>query len=122
MVTKTSRLVPARIGRFGVARVLDSGAYGTAYFARDARLGRPVIVKTLPTLGVAGETRGHIDRLLAGARTVGELSHPGIVPLIDAGEDNGVPFLVYEQVEGEALSATLRAEPMEIDRALEITI
>jgi serine/threonine protein kinase len=115
--------VPAKIGRFEIERVLDSTTHFVAYGARDARLDRPVIVKKLTTRGAVAQTRGLIDRLLADARTVGELSHPGIVPLIDAGEDNGGPYLVYEHVEGEALSETLRAGPrMDIDRALEITI
>ena len=76
-----SRVVPARIGRFEIERVLDSSPHVTAYFARDTRLGRPVVVKKLTVSSAAAQTRGHIDRLLAGARAVGELSHPGIVPL-----------------------------------------
>jgi eukaryotic-like serine/threonine-protein kinase len=118
-----SRVLPAKVGRFEIERVLDSSPHVVAYFARDTRLGRPVIVKKLTSPGAGAQTRTHIDRLLAGARTVGELSHPGIVPLIDAGEDNGVPYLVYDLVEGEALSETLRIGPrVGIDRALEITI
>jgi serine/threonine protein kinase len=116
-----NRLVPAKIGRFEIERVLDSGPHAVAYFARDARLGRPVIVKKLTLPAPRG--RADVERLLAGARTVGELSHPGIVPLIDAGEDNGTPYLVYEHVEGESLSQHLGARPrMDVERAVEITI
>ncbi len=118
-----SRVLPAKVGRFEIERALDSSPHVVSYFARDTRLGRPVIVKKLTSPGAHAQTRRDIDRLLAGARTVGELSHPGIVPLIDAGEDNGVPYLVYDHVEGEALSETLRIEPrMTIDRGLEITL
>ena len=63
-----SRVVPARIGRFEIERLLDSNPHVTAYFARDTRLGRPVIVKKLTVSSAAAQTRGHIDRLLAGAR------------------------------------------------------
>jgi serine/threonine protein kinase len=118
-----SRLVPTKIGRYEIERVLDSSPNVVAYFARDARLRRPVIVKKLNGRGAAARTRAHIDALLAAARAVGELSHPGIVPLIDAGEDTGAPYLVYDQVEGEALSQTLSVESrIEVDRALRITI
>jgi serine/threonine protein kinase len=118
-----SRPVPAKIGRFQIERVLDSSPHAVSCFARDARLGRPVIVKKLTSPAAAPRARADIDRLLAGARTVGELSHPGIVPLIDAGEDNGMPYLVYDHVEGEALSQYLGARPrIGADRAVEITI
>jgi eukaryotic-like serine/threonine-protein kinase len=114
-------VVPAKIGRFEIERVLDSDPHAVAYFARDARLGRPVIVKKLTP--PSPRERADIARLLAGARTVGELSHPGIVPLIDAGEDNGMPYLVYDHVEGESLSQHLGARPrMDVERAVEITI
>jgi HD-like signal output (HDOD) protein len=118
-----SRLAPIRIGRYEIERVLESTPHVVAHFARDARLRRPVVVKKLTGRGAGAWTRAQIDALLAAARTVGELSHPGIVPLIDAGEEDGVPYLVYEHVEGETLSRTLSVEPrIGIDRALEITI
>jgi serine/threonine protein kinase len=118
-----SRLVPAKIGRFEIERVLESSPHAVSCFARDARLGRPVIVKKLTRPSTAPRVRADIERLLAGARTVGELSHPGIVPLIDAGEDEGMPYLVYDHVEGEALSHYLEAQArIGADRAVEITI
>jgi serine/threonine protein kinase len=123
VASRTSQTVPARIGRFEIERALDSRPHVVAYRGRDTRLGRPVVVKKLAVRGTPGETRERIDRLLAAARTVGELSHPGIVPLIDAGEVSGAPYLVYEYVDGEALSETLKVSPqLDIDRALEITL
>jgi serine/threonine protein kinase len=123
VVNRMSLTVPAKIGRFEIERVLDWSPHVVAYSGRDARLNHPVIVKKLTTRGSVAQTRALVDRVLPVARTIGELSHPVIVPLIDAGEDNGGPYLVYEHVEGEALSETLKAGPrMDIDRALEITI
>ena len=40
------------------------------------------------------------------------IEHPGIVPLYDAGEDAGTPYLVFEYVEGPTLAARLREGPL----------
>src|SRR5262245_13786852 len=94
---------PRKINRLTHQRTLGSGAQGTVYLARDTRLGRQVAIKTPVVAGKAAEHRRRVDALLAEARTVGQLSHPNVVPLFDAGEENDAPFLVFEYVEGTVL-------------------
>ena len=114
---------PRKIERFEIQRVLGAGAQGTVYLARDPRLGREVAIKTLAVAGEGAEHRGRVDALLAEARIVGQLSHPNIVPLFDAGEDDGVPYLVFEYVQGRVLSDLLSdGRPMPVKRAVDIII
>ncbi|MFB1028283.1 MAG: hypothetical protein QMC09_01225, partial [Thauera sp.] len=55
-----------------------------------------------------GPRPGHDNAsLLAEARAVSRLRHPGIVPVFEAGEDGGDPYLVFEYVPGESLAALL---------------
>ncbi len=93
------------------------------YLALDPRLGRRVAVKTL-RLGAAGGLRHDgLASLLDEARIVATLSHPNIVPLHDAGEHVGTPYLVFEYVEGKTLAALLRAGgPLPVAQAVEIAI
>lgn len=113
---------PRKINRFEIQRTLGSGAQGTVYLARDTRLGRQVAIKTPVVGGKAGEHRRRMDALLAEARTVGQLSHPNVVPLFDAGEENDAPFLVFEYVEGTVLSQLIRKGRLEPRRAAAIAI
>jgi eukaryotic-like serine/threonine-protein kinase len=100
---------PARLGRFQILRRLGRGAQGEVYLAEDTRLGRQVAIKTLHLNQRTLEQRAQqVRALLDEARTVSQLSHPGIVTLYDAGEDQGAPYLVFEYVEGETLAARLR--------------
>ncbi len=92
---------PATIGRFRILQVLGQGAQGTVYLAEDPRLQRRVAIKTV----LLGDQREQeVQTLLAEARTVSRLQHPNIVTLYDAGEENGVPYLVFEFVEGDTLA------------------
>ena len=103
-------LEAVRIGRFDILGTLGRGAQGTVYLARDTRLNRRVAVKTLRLDRVAEDKRAHETEVMLGeARIVGQLSHPNIVALFDAGEEDGLPYLVFEYVEGETLAGAIRA-------------
>ncbi len=93
------------IGRFEIRRELGRGAQSVVYLAWDPRLEREVAVKTLH---FAAAERRQNAALLAEARTVGRLRHPGIVPVFEAGEEEGDLYLVFEYVPGESLAAMMR--------------
>src|SRR5918999_2501090 len=70
------------------------------------------------------------ERFRREARTVAQLNHPHVVTVIDAGEDEGAPYIVFEYVEGETLKERIRrlgrlpvdeavAYAIEIGRALD---
>src|SRR5579872_171288 len=93
-----------RFGKYEVEGQLGKGGMGTVYRARDTVLGRHVALKLLS----ARQSETALARFEREARTVAALRHPGIVTLLDAGEEGGIPFLVMDLVEGEPLSAAIR--------------
>ncbi|MBL8384977.1 MAG: HDOD domain-containing protein, partial [Burkholderiales bacterium] len=100
----------ARIGRFEIVRELGRGAQGTVYLAEDTRLRRRVAVKTLRVERADADARARLTSvMLDEARIVGQLSHPNIVTLFDAGEEDDRPYLVFEFVEGKSLAELIRA-------------
>jgi eukaryotic-like serine/threonine-protein kinase len=90
-----------RIGKYEVMEVLGRGGMGVVYRAIDKHIGREVAIKTL-TQGVAGDPE-MLARFYEEGRKTGRLNHPHIVTVYDLGEDNGVPFIVMERVEGDPL-------------------
>lgn len=90
-----------RIGKYDVIEILGRGGMGVVYRAVDRQIGREVAVKTL-TQGVAGD-REMLARFYEEGRKTGRLNHPHIVTVYDLGEDNGIPYIVMERVEGDPL-------------------
>lgn len=103
----SSTHLPGKIGKFDILRVLGTGAQSVVYLASDPHLQREVAIKSLH---IDGRDEAQKQALLDEARTVGQLRHPGIVPVFDAGEENGDPYLVFEYAEGGTLCERLRRQ------------
>jgi hypothetical protein len=109
------RLVPLRLGRYQVLRLLGEGNFGSVYLARDGELHRDVAIKVPTTAAL--ELPGQLEALLAEARLAAGLRHPAIVGVYDVGRDeNGSVFVVLEYVEGTTLSDLLARGPVETVR------
>ena len=94
-----------RIGRFEVRGELGRGAQSVVYLGFDPQLQREVAIKTLH---FARPDPAKNQALLAEARAVGRMRHPNIVPIYEAGEEGGDPYLVFEYVPGKNLAEFLR--------------
>jgi WD40 repeat protein/tRNA A-37 threonylcarbamoyl transferase component Bud32 len=107
--TKTWTQLAGRrtLGHFELIEAVGVGAFGTVYKARDTRLGRTVAIK-VPRAGHLGGPEDQ-DRFLREARSVAQLRHPGIVPVHDVGEHEGLPYLVSDFVQGKTLADLLTA-------------
>ncbi|WP_035052104.1 serine/threonine protein kinase [Andreprevotia chitinilytica] len=88
--------------RFEVRKTLGQGAQGTVYLGHDLQLDRPVALKALKP----GSTALGSDEVRMSSR----LQHPNIVTLYDAFQGDSQPWLVFEFVEGETLSARIKRE------------
>jgi len=99
-----ARLGSQRIGRFALLRELGRGAQATVWLAYDDRLDREVALKLLD----ASSDELTIDQWLHEARAVSRLSHPHLVPVFEADESGGRPYLVFEYVAGPTLAAHVR--------------
>jgi hypothetical protein len=64
-----------------------------------------------------------LERFRREARTVARLSHPHVVTVIDAGEDDGHPFIVFEYVDGDTLKGLIkRTGPLPVVEAVAYAI
>jgi len=97
-------------GRYRLESKLGSGGMSTVYLAVDETLGRHVAVKVMHR--EISDQPDQIERFRREARAVAQLSHPNLVGVIDAGEDGGHPYIVFEYVPG----ATLKQRIAELGR------
>jgi serine/threonine protein kinase len=95
-----------QIGRFEINRELGRGAQSIVYLARDPHLQREVAIKTMHFARADPQQN---KQLLSEARMVSQLRHPNIVPIFEAGEEQGDLYLVFEYVPGQNLGDYLKA-------------
>ena len=106
MNDQTAKPTPQRIGKYDVVGVLGQGGMGVVYRARDSRIGRDVAIKTL-TAGFSGES-DMLKRFYQEAGHTGNLRHPNIVTVYDFGDEDGLPYIVMEFLDGEPLDKLIR--------------
>ena len=84
---------------------------GVVYKAVDPVIGRTVAVKTLKLSeeGTGLSKPELLNRFQTEARAAGLLTHPNIVVVFDAGEEDGLFYITMELVEGKSLQALLDA-------------
>ena len=98
------------IGRYRVEGLLGTGAMGEVYRAHDPAIDRLVAIKVVRPELVAGSGGGQLlERFRREARAAGRRFHPNIVAIWDFGDDNGMPFLVMELVEGRSLDQVIKS-------------
>ena len=120
--TSTSQMIGTVLsGRYRLEAKLGSGGMSTVYLARDETLDRAVAVKVMHR--EMSEQPDQLQRFRQEARAVAQLSHPNVVAVIDAGEDGGHPYIVFEYVEGETLKQRIaRLGALDVQEALAYTI
>ncbi len=99
--------VPERLGPFRLRSRLGGGAMGVVYLAEQEPFGRTVALKLVRPELVFFE-RGR-ERFRREAEALARLAHPGIVPVWAWGEDDGVPWIAMEPVDGASLADVLAA-------------
>jgi serine/threonine-protein kinase len=98
-----------KAGRYEIVGELGRGAMGVVYKATDPVIGRTVAVKTikLSEEGTGLSRSELLTRFQTEARAAGLLTHPNIVVVFDAGEEDGLYYITMELVEGKSLQAHL---------------
>jgi serine/threonine-protein kinase len=108
-------------GRYRLESKLGSGGMSTVYLALDEVLDRPVAVKLLHR--EISEEADQLERFRREARAAARLSHPNLVGVIDAGEDDGRPYIVFEYIKGRTLKRRIHEDgPLPIDEAVAYAI
>jgi serine/threonine-protein kinase len=83
-----------------IERELGGGGMSRVFVAEDTTLGRKVVIKLLAPDLPAGVSA---DRFKREIRIAALLQHPHIVPLLSAGDSNGLPYYSMPLVAGESL-------------------
>jgi serine/threonine-protein kinase len=96
---------PTSLGRYKILKELGRGAMGLVYLGKDPTIQRFVAIKTMRL--------DHIDepdkvqeikvRFFREAESAGRLSHPNIVTIFDAGEQDELGYIAMELIEGQSL-------------------
>src|SRR5437763_15017397 len=86
---------------YRINRELGAGGMSRVFVATDARLGRQVVVKVLPPHLTADVS---LERFRREILVAASLVHPHIVPLLTAGDFDGVPFYTMPFVESLSLA------------------
>jgi len=120
-------LQAALAGEYSIQRELGRGGMGIVYLAREVQLDRDVAIKVLPApLALTPAAR---ERFIREARMAASLSHPHIVPMLDAGETdypgspNGAKVLYYVMpvLQGASLRDRLNQQgQLSFDETLQI--
>jgi serine/threonine-protein kinase len=108
----------ALAGRYEIGHELGHGGMATVYAATDRQTGAAVAVKVMRAelLQASGA-----DRFMREIRLTARLRHPGIVPLLDTGVVDGVPFYTMPLVVGENLGQLLhREQQLGLEQALAV--
>lgn len=98
-----------KAGRYEIVGELGRGAMGVVYRAVDPVIGRNVAVKTirLSEAGTGLSRQELLSRFQTEARAAGVLTHPNIVVVYDAGEEDGLYYITMELVEGKSLQSLI---------------
>src|SRR5215204_3533892 len=108
-------------GRYELEELVGVGGMSNVYRAHDRLLERMVALKILHDR--YSDDEDYVERFRREARSAARLSHPGIVTVIDRGEQDGHQFIVFEHVPGETLKHLIDREgPLPVDLALELAL
>ncbi len=117
--TLAPRLREALGPDYTLERELGGGGMSRVFVAMERALGRRVVVKVLPPDLAAGV---NMERFRREIQLAAQLQHPHVVPLLTAGERDGLLWFTMPFIEGESLRATLdrrgRLSPREVLRIL----
>jgi serine/threonine protein kinase/TolB-like protein len=105
MSSISDRLLAALGGSYTIERELTGGGMALVFMGEDHDLGRKVVIKILPPELAASVSAERFRREIL---TVARLQHPHIVPILKAGEVDGLPYFVMPYVDGESIDIRLR--------------
>ena len=100
--------------------LVGSGGMAVVFRARDERLDRLVALKILEPSRAAAADPAFRERFIAESRAAAKVDHPNIIPVYEADEADGVPFIAMRFVHGADLRQVLeRQGALVAERAVE---
>jgi serine/threonine protein kinase len=116
--------VPEKIGKYVIINKIGKGSTGMVYLSHDPYYRRDVAIKVYNTEEDTNADRAQVSRKMFfnEAHMVGMLQHPNIMPIYDAGEEDGKYYVVTEHIQGaRTLAAYCRPDNLlRVDDVVEI--
>ena len=116
--------VPDKIGKYVIVNNVGKGSTGMVYLSHDPYYRRDVAIKVYDNEEDSDPDRAKVSRKMFfnEAHMVGMLQHPNIMPIYDAGEEDGKYYVVTEYIQGaRTLSAYCRPDNLlRVDDVVEI--
>jgi serine/threonine protein kinase len=116
--------VPEKIGKYVIINKIGKGSTGTVYLSHDPYYRRDVAIKVYNIEEDQDAERAKVSRKMFfnEAHMVGMLQHPNIMPIYDAGEEDGSYYVVTEHIQGaRTLAAYCRPDNLlRVDDVIEI--
>ncbi|MFI5245802.1 MAG: protein kinase, partial [Gemmatimonadales bacterium] len=112
-----SRLETALTDSYIFERELGGGGMSRTYLARERALDRRVVVKVLAPELLAGIS---VERFRREVLLAAKLQHPHVVPVLTAGDVDGLPWFTMPYVDGDSLRHRLAKGPVGINEAVSI--
>ena len=92
---------PDKIGKYDVIDVLGKGSMGIVYKGHDAYVDRPVAIKVATNADAEDDGESMAKRMFVNeARSAGRLDHANILKVYEAGEVDGMPYMVMKFIDG----------------------
>lgn len=109
-----------KYGRYETMRELGKGSMGVVYQAHDPQIDRIVALKVLRQDRHASDA--FVRRFVKEAKAIGRLSHPNIVTVYDAGDDQGTIYIAMEFLEGRPLNELIQEKEFGYEEILDLGI
>ena len=109
MTDLRSRVQQSLSGSYTLERELGGGGMSRVFVAQEQRLGRKVVVKVLSPELAAGMSTPRFEREI---QVAASLQQANIVPVLSAGDIEGLPYYTMPYIEGESLRARLGRGPL----------
>src|SRR6185369_10527904 len=113
-------VIGRQLGSCRVQSLLGAGGMGEVYRARDTKLNRDVALKVLPAAFARDADR--LARFRREAQAVAALNHPHIVTIYSIEEEDDVPFMTMELIEGCTLDQGLPRGGLPLTRLFDVAI